>query len=100
MKTVEKPETKKGKDDAQPGEQASHATPKSRKEIIKKHPVKANVENYEQLYAQFGWDDAKRDLSFFADGRLNAAYNAVDRHMHDGRRNKVALYAVDAKNKV
>src|SRR5262249_53461861 len=26
------------------------------------------------------------------------AYNAVDRHMHDGRRNKVALYCVHADN--
>ncbi len=70
----------------------------ARREIIKKSPVKANVEDYASLYASFSWDQAKSELSYFAGGKINAAYNAVDRHLNDGRRNKVALYSVDADN--
>ncbi len=69
-------------------------------ELIKKCPVKANVEDYESLYSTFSWDDAKSEIAYFTGGKLNAAYNAVDRHMRDGRRNKVALYCVDVNNRL
>jgi acetyl-CoA synthetase len=79
----------------------SHKTPKgARREIIKKSSVKVNLENYASTYANFSWEQAKSEISYFAEGKVNAAYNAVDRHMHDGRRNKVALYQVDSKNKL
>jgi acetyl-CoA synthetase len=71
-----------------------------RTELLKKFPVKVNLENYDETYATFNWEDAKKEVVFFADGKVNAAYNAVDRHLHDGRRNKVALYAIDAKDNV
>jgi len=72
----------------------------AKQEFIKKFPIKVNLENYEEAYANFDWADAKKEISYFAGGKINAAYNAVDRHMHDGRRNKVALYCIDAKNKL
>jgi acetyl-CoA synthetase len=72
----------------------------ARREVIKKYPVKANLSDYESTYATFSWDDARKEINYFAGGKLNAAYNAVDRHMHDGRRNKVALYCVDAENRL
>lgn len=71
-----------------------------RREILKKFPVKANLEDYESTYSTFSWDDAKKEIGYFAGGKINAAYNAIDRHMHDGRRNKVALYCVDADNRL
>lgn len=37
------------------------------------------------------WQSVRRELDWF-DGRLNAGYNAVDRHSQTWRRNKVALY--------
>lgn len=72
----------------------------ARREIIKKSPVKANLQEYAGYYNSFDWGQARCEISYFHSGKLNAAYNAVDRHMHDGRRNKVALYAVDARNKL
>ncbi|HEY9785985.1 MAG TPA: acetate--CoA ligase [Candidatus Obscuribacterales bacterium] len=72
----------------------------ARREIIKKSPVKVNLENYEEAYATFSWDQARKEVTFFADGKVNAAYNAVDRHLNDGRRNKVALYAIDKNDNV
>ena len=79
---------------------STHVQPGARREIIKKYPVKANLEDYDAAYASFSWEEAKKELSWFADGKINAAYNAIDRHMNDGRRNKVALYSVDAENRL
>lgn len=80
---------------------AIHQVPRGeRKELIKKFPVKANLENYETAYATFSWEEARKEIAYFTGGRLNAAYNAIDRHMHNGRRNKVALYCVDTKNEL
>lgn len=95
MKTVDKPAKAS---DAKVPQTASFAA--ERQEIIKKFPVKANLEDYEKAYATFSWDEAKKEISYFAGGKLNAAYNAVDRHMNDGKRNKVALYSVDANNQI
>jgi acetyl-CoA synthetase len=104
MKVAEKPEKAHDKDKGGTKTKSHAATHKisqsTREEVLKKFPVRANVDNYEQLYETFNWDDAKREISYFASGKLNAAYNAIDRHLHDGRRNKVALYSIDANNKL
>lgn len=70
------------------------------REIIRKFPVQANLTDYETAYETFSWEEARQQVSFFADGTVNAAYNAVDRHMNSGRRNKVALYAVNAQEQL
>lgn len=72
----------------------------SRREIIKKFPVKANLEDYQSTYSTFTWEEAKKEISYFAGGKINAAYNAIDRHVFNGRKNKVALYAVDSENRL
>lgn len=77
-----------------------HAPRGARAEVIKKFSVKVNLENYETLYNTFSWEQAKAELAYFSGSKLNAAYNAVDRHMHDGRRNKIALYCVDINNQL
>lgn len=77
-----------------------HLPQAARRELIKKFPIKANLEDYEAAYASFSWDQAKQEISWFAEGQINAAYNAIDRHMNNGRRNKVALYSVSAGNQL
>jgi acetyl-CoA synthetase len=72
----------------------------TRPEIIKKSSVKVNIEDYESACASFSWEEARKEISYFPDGKLNAAYNAIDRHIKNGRRNKVALYSIDANNKL
>ena len=67
-----------------------------KKELSQKFPVRCNLEDYETTYNTFSWDDAKEEISYFAGGKVNAAYNAVDRHLVDGRKNKVALYSIGA----
>ncbi|MGD9684960.1 MAG: AMP-binding protein [Candidatus Obscuribacterales bacterium] len=103
MKLVDPPGKAKGKSSAKTEITASpgQSLPQTgRQEIIKKCPINPNLVNYEKSYQTFDWDQARGELDWFASGKINAAYNAVDRHMSDGRRNKVALYAIDAKNKL
>src|SRR3990167_1803662 len=55
-----------------------------------------NLENYDQAYRDFdlqGW--SRGEVDYFEDGKLNAAYNAVERHAHNQNKNKVALYLLD-----
>ncbi|HIN64710.1 MAG TPA: hypothetical protein EYM95_08715, partial [Candidatus Obscuribacterales bacterium] len=99
MKVVEKSKaTKQGQEtDTQAKGQGQKVPRGERREILRKFPVKVNLENYEEAYRTFEWEDARKEITYFAGGKVNAAYNAIDRHLHDGRRNKVALYAIDAK---
>ena len=70
------------------------------KEIIKKYPVDPAIANYEKAYTSFSWQEARSEVHWFGGDMVNAAYNAVDRHMYDGRRNKVALYSIGVDNKL
>lgn len=58
----------------------------------KKISSKPNLENYEKIYRSFQWSEAKEELEWFPERKLNAAHNAVDRHLKGPRKNKVALY--------
>ena len=73
-----------------------------REEIIekpKKFRVKPNLENYEEMYEKFEWEDFYDEIEWFEGGRLNAAHNAVDRQAKTWRKNKVALYWEGAEEK-
>ncbi len=52
---------------------------------------KPNLADYDTLYRDFSWKKADKELTYFADGTLNAAYNAIDRHAEGEKKNKVAL---------
>ena len=66
--------------------------------IIKKTKAmmvtKPNLEDYSSTYKKFSWDSAKNEVEWF-DGKINAAYNAIDRHTKTWWKNKVALYWED-----
>ncbi len=66
-----------------------------KEEIVQKSMEKLRLKpnlDYEKISKKFKWDDIKSEIEFFKDGKLNAAYNAVDRHAKTWRKNKVALY--------
>lgn len=50
-----------------------------------------NLHDYSEVYSSFDWKLARRELDWFDGTKINAAYNAVDRHTHTWRKNKVAL---------
>lgn len=54
-----------------------------------------NLANYEETYHQFNWKDAEEHFSWYETGKVNAAYEAIDRHAEGPRKNKVALYYRD-----
>lgn len=54
-----------------------------------------NLQNYDEMYKQFDWSDAEREFSWFVTGKVNMAYEAIDRHVETYNKNKVALYYKD-----
>jgi len=85
---------------ANKGREEAEDVTRPAKEIIKKYPVDPAIANYEKAYTSFSWQDARSEVHWFGGEKVNAAYNAVDRHMYDGRRNKVALYSIGVDNKL
>lgn len=71
-------------------------------EIYKKSRQKtgelANLESYEKAARSFSWKDARKYLDW-TDGTLNAAYNAIDRHVQTWRKNKIALFWEDEEGR-
>ncbi|CAN2247487.1 acetate--CoA ligase [Bacillus inaquosorum] len=55
-----------------------------------------HLKNYEETYRHFDWTEAEKHFSWYETGKLNAAYEAIDRHAESFRKNKVALYYKDA----
>ena len=60
-------------------------------EVINKKPVTEGLLDYEKAYKEFSWEAVKKELGV-TDGRVNIAYEAVDKHARSWRKNKVAFY--------
>lgn len=56
-----------------------------------------NLQDYDQAYANFSWEQVEKAFSWYETGKVNMAYEAVDRHAEIWRKNKVALYYNDAQ---
>lgn len=57
--------------------------------------ITPNLENYEETYRTFTWEGAERVFSWAKTGRVNMAYECIDRHCAGSRKDKVALYYSD-----
>lgn len=51
----------------------------------------ANLHDYDSLRSGFSWETARKVLRGLPGGKLNMAYEAVDRHLDEGRADKVAI---------
>lgn len=58
----------------------------------KKFKGKPNMGAYEKIYPNFKWEDVHDEVEWFEGGKLNLAYNAIDKHRYTWRKNKIALY--------
>ncbi|MFF2887911.1 acetate--CoA ligase [Paenibacillus sp. NPDC057967] len=56
-----------------------------------------NLKNYEEAAATFQWEQIEKQFSWHETGKVNMAYEAIDRHLELGRGNKVALYYSDSE---
>ncbi|MBI4067745.1 acetate--CoA ligase [Candidatus Gottesmanbacteria bacterium] len=54
--------------------------------------ITPNLLSYDTVYKSFDWKRADYHLDWFPENKINAAYNAIDRHLNTFRKNKVALY--------
>ncbi|WP_077619100.1 acetate--CoA ligase [Bacillus sinesaloumensis] len=54
-----------------------------------------NLRDYDEAYANFDWAEVEKDFTWSETGRVNIAYEAIDRHAEGVRKNKIALYYRD-----
>ncbi len=54
-------------------------------------PVKPNLASYDEAKKSNPWDSIKTELTWFDDGGINLAYNAIDRHTGTSIESKTAL---------
>ncbi|HEU4962963.1 MAG TPA: acetate--CoA ligase [Bacilli bacterium] len=66
-------------------------------ELIKVMTTEHNMQNYDEAYASFDWKDVEKQFSWHTTGQVNAAYEAIDRHVAEGRGDRVALIYSDNK---
>ena len=58
-----------------------------------------NLPNYDEAYANFNWEEVNKNFTWNETGRVNMAYEAIDKHAKSDRKNKVALYYQDGSRK-
>lgn len=56
-----------------------------------------NLKDYDDTYRHFKWEDLEKDFSWSKTGKVNMAYEAIDKHTEGFRKNKVALMYKDSK---
>lgn len=61
--------------------------------VYNKIPAQKNLRDYEEVYRKFDFNNVNREFSWYATGKVNIAYEAVDRQvLEKGLSDKVALY--------
>ncbi len=55
-----------------------------------------NLRDYEAMYKNFEWKEVEKNFSWSESGKVNIAFEAIDRHALGNRKNKVALYYKNA----
>ncbi|OLO40226.1 acetate--CoA ligase [Alkalihalophilus pseudofirmus] len=56
-----------------------------------------NLKNYNETATNFDWNTVEKEFSWSNTGKVNMAYEAIDRHALSDKKDKVALYYSDAK---
>jgi acetyl-CoA synthetase len=54
--------------------------------------IKPNLSDYEKARNEFGWEDIRKELDWFGDGKINIAYEVIDRHLKTPIKDKVAMF--------
>ncbi len=56
----------------------------------------SNLGNYEEAVDQFRWEDVEAQFSWAQTGKVNLAYEAIDRHVAAGKGDRIALHYSDS----
>lgn len=65
-------------------------------ETIAVEATQANMMDYEEASRTFDWADVEKRFSWHESGKVNLAYEAIDRHATSGRGDHIALHYSDA----
>lgn len=63
-----------------------------RLEVTAQNP---NLPSYEAARETFNWESVEKEFSWYETGKVNMAYEAIDRHLEQGRGSKTALLYSD-----
>ncbi|MGX4586669.1 acetate--CoA ligase [Paenibacillus chitinolyticus] len=66
-------------------------------EVVDAVSQNGNLGDYEKARESFNWEEIESNFSWFDTGKVNMAYEAIDRHAESSRKDKVALYYSDQK---
>lgn len=67
-------------------------------DLLAPFPGKHNMATYDEVYKNFNWEDIEKEFSWYTTGKVNIAYEAVDRMVDEkGKGDRVALYYTDNK---
>ncbi|MBI5974257.1 acetate--CoA ligase [Staphylococcus canis] len=65
-------------------------------EVYKGDKGQFNLSNYDEVYQNFKWEDVEKEFSWYETGKINMAYECIDRHVDQGKGDKIGLYYKDA----
>lgn len=65
-------------------------------EIVAATAKHSNMMSYEDARQNFNWSDIEKHFTWYETGKVNMAYEAIDRHIAEGRGDKTALLYSDA----
>lgn len=68
-------------------------------EVFESEKGNYNLQDYEKTYQDFDWDEVKKAFSWNETGKINMAYECIDRHVDIGKGDKIALNYRDEKRK-
>ncbi|PNH24031.1 acetate--CoA ligase [Staphylococcus haemolyticus] len=68
-------------------------------EVFESEQGNYNLQDYEKTYQNFDWDEVKKAFSWNETGKINMAYECIDRHVDNGEGDKIALNYRDEKRK-
>lgn len=66
-------------------------------ELVKAVASNPNMRSYEEERSNFSWEEMEKQFSWYETGKVNMAYECIDRHTLTERKDKVALYYSDDK---
>ncbi|MCE5038325.1 acetate--CoA ligase [Staphylococcus auricularis] len=66
-------------------------------EVYKGDQGDFNLKDYEQTYQNFDWEEVEKAFSWHETGKVNMAYECIDRHVDNGKGDKVALKYKDER---
>lgn len=66
-----------------------------RQEVLKATAEHSNLGDYERARENFSWEEVEKYFTWHETGKVNIAYEAIDRHAESSRKDKVALIYSD-----